>query len=138
MAFALLLTFYTSKKRINRKRIHLSSLILGGIGFLIMYIIPSPEWLILSFVLIGIAWASILSMPYAMLSSSIDPTKMGLYMGLFNIFIVLPQIVAALGGVNLSYQLLGNQTINAMIVAGLSLIIAGLSNLLITDKKAIY
>ncbi len=138
MAFALLLTFYTSKKRINRKKIHLSSLILGGIGFLIMYIIPSPEWLILSFVLIGIAWASILSMPYAMLSSSIDPTKMGLYMGLFNIFIVLPQIVAALGGVNLSYQLLGNQTINAMIVAGLSLIIAGLSNLLITDKKAIY
>lgn len=138
MAFALLLTVYSSKKRINRKRIHLLSLILGGVGFLIMYIIPSPEWLILSFIFIGIAWASILSMPYAMLSSSIDPNKMGLYMGLFNIFIVLPQIVAALGGVNLSYQLLGDQTINAMIVAGISLIIAGLSNLLIRDKKAIY
>ncbi len=137
MAFALFLTFYTSKKRINRKQVHLISLLLGGVGFLIMYIIPSPEWLILSFALIGIAWASILSMPYAMLSSSIDPTKMGLYMGLFNMFIVLPQIVAALGGVNLSYQLLGDQAINAMIVAGISLIIAGLSNLLITDKKVI-
>ncbi len=137
MAFALFLTFYTSKKRINRKQVHLISLLLGGVGFLIMYIIPSSEWLILSFTLIGIAWASILSMPYAMLSSSIDPTKMGLYMGLFNMFIVLPQIVAALGGVNLSYQLLGNQAINAMIVAGISLIIAGLSNLLITDKKVV-
>ena len=88
MAFALLLTIYTSKRRLNRKYTHMISLILGGIGFIIMKYIPDPQWLILSFILIGISWGSILSMPYAMLSSSIDENKMGLYMGLFNMFIV--------------------------------------------------
>ena len=76
MAFALLLTIYTSKRRLNRKYTHMISLILGGIGFIIMKYIPDPQWLILSFVLIGISWGSILSMPYAMLSSSIDENKM--------------------------------------------------------------
>ncbi|NAS31355.1 MFS transporter [Flavobacteriaceae bacterium R38] len=137
MVFALLLTFYTSKRRINRKWLHLVSLILGGIGFLIMYYIPDPSWLTLSFILIGISWGSILSMPYAMLSSFIDPEKMGMYMGLFNMFIVIPQIIAALGGVNFTYKLLGEETINAMTVAGICLILAGLSNLLITNKYAI-
>ncbi|MEY3373165.1 MAG: hypothetical protein RLZZ537_1633, partial [Pseudomonadota bacterium] len=68
----------------------------------------------------------ILSMPYALLSSSVDPKKMGVMMGLFNMFIVLPQIAAALGGVNAAYRLIGPQTINAMTVAGLSLLIGGL------------
>jgi maltose/moltooligosaccharide transporter len=102
-----------------------------------MYFVPSPSWLILSFSLIGIAWGSILSMPYAMLSSSVDPKKMGVIMGIFNMFIVLPQITAALGGVNFAYKLLGEESIYAMVVAGISLIIAGLCNLLITDKNAI-
>ncbi len=137
MVFALLLTFYTSGKRINRKLIHMGSLILGGIGFIMMFYIPNPEWLMLSFILIGIAWGSILSMPYAMLSSSIDEKKMGVYMGIFNMFIVIPQIVASLGGINFTYKLLGDGTINAMTVAGIALILAGLSNLLITDKNAI-
>ncbi len=137
MVFALFLTFYTSRKRINRKLIHMASLILGGIGFVMMFYIPNPEWLMLSFILIGIAWGSILSMPYAMLSSAIDEKKMGIYMGIFNMFIVIPQIIAALGGVNFTYKLLGDGTINAMTVAGIALILAGLSNLLITDKNAI-
>ncbi len=137
MVFALLLVFYTSKKRINRKYVHLVSLILGGFGFIYMYFVPSPEYLIISFSLIGIAWGSILSMPYAMLSSSVDPKKMGVIMGIFNMFIVIPQIIAALGGINFTYKLLGDQTINAMVVAGISLILAGLSNLLITNKDAI-
>lgn len=137
MAFALLLTFYTSKRRINRKYVHMTSLLLGGIGFISMYFIPSPAWLGLSFTLIGFAWGSILSMPYAMLSSSVDPKKMGVIMGIFNMFIVIPQIVAAVGGVNFAYKLIGEDTINAMIVAGISLIIGGLCNLLITNKSAI-
>ncbi|NOQ92106.1 MAG: MFS transporter [Flavobacteriaceae bacterium] len=137
MVFALLLVFYTSKKRINRKYVHMVSLILGGVGFIYMYFVPSPEYLIVSFSLIGIAWGSILSMPYAMLSSSVDPKKMGVIMGIFNMFIVIPQIIAALGGINFTYKLLGDQTINAMIVAGISLILAGLTNLLITNKNAI-
>ena len=136
MLFALLLTFYTSKRNINRKYVHLFSLILGGVGFLLMNY-ASPESLKYCFVLIGFAWGSILSMPYAMLSSSVDPKKMGVIMGIFNMFIVIPQIIAALGGINFVSSLLGEETINAMTVAGISLIIAGFCNLLITNKNAI-
>ncbi|WP_417556743.1 MFS transporter [Mesoflavibacter zeaxanthinifaciens] len=136
MAFALLLTFYTSKRRINRKFVHMGSLILGGIGFLMMNI-TTPETLKYCFILIGFAWGSILSMPYAMLSSSVDPKKMGVIMGIFNMFIVIPQIIAALGGINFISGLLGEEAINAMTVAGISLVIAGLCNLLITNKNAI-
>ena len=136
MAFALILVLYTSKRRINRKFVHLFSLILGGIGFLLMSY-ASPENLKYCFVLIGFSWGSILSMPYAMLSSSVDPKKMGVIMGIFNMFIVIPQIIAALGGINFVTGLLGDEAINAMTVAGISLIIAGLSNLLITNKNAI-
>jgi maltose/moltooligosaccharide transporter len=136
MVFALLLTFYTSKRNINRKYVHLFSLILGGAGFLLMNY-ASPESLKYCFVLIGFAWGSILSMPYAMLSSAVDPKKMGVIMGIFNMFIVIPQIIAALEGINFVSGLLGDEAINPMIVAGISLVIAGLCNLLITDKNAI-
>jgi len=136
MAFALLLTFYTMKNRINRKYIHMASLILGGLGFVFMYY-ATPSTLMYCFILIGFSWGSILSMPYAMLSSSVNPKKMGMMMGLFNMFIVIPQIIAALGGINYLYKLIGEAHINAMILAGLSLIIAGLCNFFITDKNAI-
>ena len=136
MAFALLLTFYTSKKTINRKYVHMVSLILGGFGFLAMFY-ATPESLKYCFILIGIAWGSILSMPYAMLSSAVDPTKMGMFMGIFNMFIVIPQIIAALGFINFLSNQLGSESINAMLVAGVSLIVAGLCNFLITDKAAI-
>ncbi len=136
MLFALLLTLYTSKRNINRKYVHMFSLILGGVGFLYMNY-ASPETLKYCFVLIGFAWGSILSMPYAMLSSSVDPKKMGVIMGIFNMFIVIPQIIAALGGINFISSLLGDEAINSMTIAGLSLVIAGLCNLLITNKKAI-
>ena len=136
MAFALLLVVYTSKRTINRKYVHLIALTLGGIGFLSMNY-ASPNQLKYSFILIGIAWGSILSMPYAMLSSSVDPKKMGMFMGIFNMFIVIPQIIAAIGGINFVASLLGEESINAMTIAGLSLILGGLSNLLITNKSAI-
>lgn len=138
MAYALLLTFITGRMSINRKYIHMISLIIGGLGFVSMFYISEPWMLNLSFTAIGIAWASILSMPYAMLSGAIDKSKMGIYMGLFNMFIVIPQIVAALGGINVSYKFLfGDATINTMLLAGTSLILAGLANLIITDKKVI-
>lgn len=136
MVFALILVFYTSRRRINRKFVHMGSLLLGGLGFIAMYY-TSPENLKYCFVLIGFAWGSILSMPYAMLSSSVDPKKMGLIMGIFNMFIVIPQIIAALGGINFVSGLLGDKAINAMTVAGISLIIAAFCNLLITNKNAI-
>ena len=105
--------------------------------FYLCIFVPHSETLVISFVLIGFAWGSILSMPYAMLSSSVDPKKMGVIMGIFNMFIVIPQIVASLGGINFLSNLLGSQSINSMIIAGVSLIVAGFCNLLITNKNAI-
>jgi maltose/moltooligosaccharide transporter len=137
MLFALILTIYTSKKRINRKMIHLWSLILGGIGFISFYFISDHPYLILSFALIGISWGSILSMPYAMLSSSVKEESMGTSMGIFNMFIVIPQIIAAIGGINILSSLIGEEPIFSMIIAGLALIIAGFLNLTINDQKTI-
>ena len=138
MVFALLLTLYTSRRSINRKWVHLVSLVLGGAGFISMWFLTpeSATGLNWSFALIGVAWGSILSMPYAMLSSALPAEKMGVYMGIFNMFIVLPQIAAALGGVNWAYKtLLGEEAIYSMILAGICLIIAGLSNLIVRDER---
>ena len=137
MAFALILTFYASRAKVNRKYIHMFSLIAGGVGFLIMGIFPNPIYLNISFLLIGLSWGSILSMPYAMLSSSVDENRMGMMMGLFNMFIVIPQIIAALGGVIFLSKLFGPSAIAPMFLAGSSLIIAGFCNFLITEEKAI-
>ena len=138
MMFALILTYITSKFNLNRKLTHLFSLIIGGVGFILMLQADNQSMLNICFVLIGISWGSILSMPYAMLSSTIEPNKMGIYMGLFNMFIVIPQIVAAVGGINFAYKtFFGEATINTMLLAGACLIIAGFSNLLIRNPKAI-
>jgi maltose/moltooligosaccharide transporter len=139
MLYALILAFFTSRLKINRKLLHMVSLIIGGAGFIMIYFITEPWMLHICFSLVGIAWASILSMPYAMLSSSVEPRKMGVYMGIFNMFIVIPQIVAALGGVNILYKFFfGEEVINTMLLAGTFLILAGLSNLFITDRKVTH
>lgn len=137
MGFALLLTLWTAKRRINRKYVHMLSLFAGGYGFISMYFVTEPSMLILSFVCVGFSWGSILSMPYAMLSSTLDPNRMGVYMGIFNMFIVIPQIVAATSLTNIYQAIFGQEPINAMLLAGSSLIIAGMANFLITDKKAV-
>ena len=137
MVFALLLTLWTAKRRINRKFVHMFSLFAGAYGFISMYFITEPSMLIVSFVCIGFSWGSILSMPYAMLSSTLDPNRMGVYMGIFNMFIVIPQIVAATSLTTIYKGVFGEDPINAMLLAGTSLVIAGLSNFLITNKKAV-
>jgi len=139
MFFALILSFVASKIKINRKLLHLFSLLAGGIGFILIYYVSEPWMLHICFALVGIAWASILSMPYAMLSGSVESNKMGTYMGIFNMFIVIPQIVAALGGVNFLYKILfGEAVIHTMLLAGTLLIVAGLCNLLITDRRSTH
>ncbi|MBB6325453.1 maltose/moltooligosaccharide transporter [Algoriphagus iocasae] len=139
MFYALALAFVTSKFKINRRLLHLVSLLAGACGFISIYFVTAPWMLHLSFMLVGISWASILSMPYAMLSSSVEPKKMGVFMGIFNMFIVMPQIIAALGGVNFLYKLIfGEAVINTMLLAGLLLILAAFSNLLIQDKRATH
>jgi maltose/moltooligosaccharide transporter len=139
MFFALILSLIASKVKINRKLLHLFSLLAGGLGFILIYYVSETWMLHICFALVGIAWASILSMPYAMLSGSVEPQKMGTYMGIFNMFIVIPQIVAALGAVNFLYKFLfGEEVIYTMTLAGTLLILAGLANLLITDKRATH
>jgi maltose/moltooligosaccharide transporter len=138
MAFAFLLTLYAAKRALNRRLVHLLSLAAGGAGFLLMvYVNEQNDGLLnVAFALIGIAWGSILSMPYAILSSEVDPAKMGITMGLFNMFIVIPQIVAALGGINWAYKtFLGEATINTMVLAGISLLLGAVSSLVLPAKK---
>ncbi|REE27643.1 maltose/moltooligosaccharide transporter [Winogradskyella pacifica] len=111
-------------KKIGRKRTHAISLVIGGLGLLSIYIMPDENWLIVSMIGIGIAWASILAMPYAILAGSISPKKMGVYMGIFNFFIVIPQIINALIGGPLVKYAYGNQAIFALMMSGVSFLIA--------------
>ena len=95
--------------------------------------IRDPQWLLLSMLGVGFAWASILSLPYALLSDSVPAHKMGVYMGIFNFFIVIPQLVAAsLLGVLLK-QFFGSQPVYALVIGGVSLIVAGLCVLRVDD-----
>lgn len=135
MAVALLLAFYASRFVLNRRLVHFVSLLLGGAGFLSMAVVSQPVWLIGSFALVGVAWASILSMPYALLSSVVEAKKMGVYMGIFNMFIVIPQIVAAtlLGLVLRSF--FGGEPIYALIIAGGSLVVGALCLVFVREPR---
>jgi len=111
-------------KQIGRKRTHSISLVIGGVGLISMYFMPNKEALVFSMVCVGIAWASILSMPYAILAGSIQPKKMGVYMGIFNFFIVIPQIINALIGGLLVKYLYNDYAIFALVTSGVSFLIA--------------
>lgn len=113
-------------KKIGRKRTHAFSLICGGLGLISIYFVPNENWLFLSMFGIGIAWASILAMPYAILAGSIPARKMGVYMGIFNFFIVLPQIINALIGGPIVKYLYGGNPIYALVISGVSLLIAAM------------
>ncbi len=122
-------------KHTSRKTTHMISLFCGALGFLSIFFISNPNLILISMIGIGIAWASILSMPYAMLSSILPSNKMGYYMGVFNFFIVIPQIVAA--GI-LGFMLrtfFDNTTIYALVIGGFSLVISGLLTLRVDDNE---
>lgn len=137
MLVALLLAFYAARFELNRRRIHGAALVLGGLGFLSMYAVPSPVWLIGSFALVGVAWASILSMPYALLAGCIEEKRMGVFMGLFNMFICLPQIVAALGLGLLVKAVFGNHAIYALVLSGVSLLLAAVGLLRVKENPGL-
>jgi maltose/moltooligosaccharide transporter len=122
-------------KYTSRRITHLLALFMGSFGFISIYFITDPNQLLFSMVGIGVAWASILSMPYAMLSSVLPAEKMGYYMGVFNFFIVIPQIVAAgiLGFLLKSF--FGNESINALLIGGVSMAIAALLCLFVEDNE---
>ena len=111
-------------KKMGRKKTHTLSLIIGGLGLLSIYIMPNKDYLIFSMIAIGVAWASILAMPYAMLAGSIPAKKMGVYMGIFNFFIVIPQIVNALIGGPIVKYVYGGNPIYALVLSGVSFLIA--------------
>jgi maltose/moltooligosaccharide transporter len=112
-------------RKSSPRTIHRLCLIAGGIGLILTVIFREQYLLLFSMVLVGIAWASILSMPYAMLSNAIPAEKMGFYMGVFNFFIVLPQILASLGLGILMTRLLGENPMNAVLLGGCSMVVAG-------------
>jgi maltose/moltooligosaccharide transporter len=101
-----------------------------------MSVIADPHLLLLSMVGVGVAWASILSMPYAILAGALPPEKMGVYMGIFNFFIVIPQIAAAGVLGSLMKHVLGNDPMNAVLLGGASMIIAALATTLVRDVDA--
>lgn len=120
-------------KYTSRKTTHAISLVIGGIGLLSFYFITNPNLLLISMVAVGIAWASILSMPYAILTGSLPASKMGVYMGIFNFFIVIPQILAAsiLGFLMRKY--FNGDAIWALVAGGISMIIAALTVFFVDD-----
>lgn len=116
---------------------HLVNLWLGGAGLVSLMFIDDPHWLLLSMVGVGFAWASILSLPYALLSDSVPAAKMGVYMGIFNFFIVIPQLVAASA---LGFALrawLGGQPMHVLVLGGCSLLVAGLCVLRVPSRSEV-
>ena len=127
-------------KYTSRKFTHFVALVCGGLGLISIYFITDPttfsmEWL--PMIGVGIAWASILSIPYAMLSGALPSNKMGYYMGVFNFFIVIPQLVAAsiLGFLVKKY--FNSEPIYALLIGGASMILAGIISLTINDESKI-
>ena len=122
-------------RRFGLRWTHLVNVTLGGIGLVSIPLIRDPQWLILSMAGVGFAWASILSLPYALLSDSVPQAKMGVYMGIFNFFIVIPQLVAAsLLGFMLK-MLFDNQSAYALVIGGASMVIAGLCVLRVPEPR---
>ncbi|HMF57205.1 MAG TPA: hypothetical protein VK619_12760, partial [Pyrinomonadaceae bacterium] len=114
----------------SRKTVHAISLICGGVGLLSTYLIHDQYALLLTMVGVGIAWASILSMPYAILSGALPPARMGIYMGVFNFFIVLPEITQALTFGPIIRAVFGEENHNAplymVMTGGVFMLIAAL------------
>jgi maltose/moltooligosaccharide transporter len=121
--------------RLGLRISHLINVWLGCAGLVSFLLIRDPQWLLVSMIGVGFAWASILSLPYALLSDSLPAQKMGVYMGIFNFFIVIPQLLAASVLGFLLKTLLDNEPIYALAIGGLSLFIAGLCVLRVAEPR---
>lgn len=121
----------------SRKIVHSVALLIGGISLASIYCISSPMMLILPMLGIGVAWGSILAMPYAILSGAIPAQKMGVYMGLFNFFIVIPQIVAASILGTMLRNFFGGEAIFSLIAGGVAMGIAAFMMVFVDDKETI-
>ncbi|UYZ58323.1 MFS transporter [Hymenobacter latericus] len=134
--FALLLPAIA--KATSRRFTHMICLAAGGLGLISFYFIQDPKMLLLSMVGVGIAWASILSVPYAMLAGALPANKMGYYMGVFNFFIVIPQVVAGLILGFFTKNVFGGESIYTLVLGGCSMIISGLLTLRVNDADDVH
>jgi maltose/moltooligosaccharide transporter len=122
-------------RRIGCRLSHLINMTIGGVGLISFVFIDNPSLLVVSMVGVGIAWGSILSLPYALLSSNLPSHKMGIYMGIFNFFIVIPQLVAASVLGLVLREFFDLQSIYGLVIGGVLMIVAGLATMLV-DKEA--
>jgi maltose/moltooligosaccharide transporter len=135
VAFAFSFALLALVERSSARTIHVACLALGGLGLLSVLLVREPGLLLVSMLGVGIAWASILAMPYAMLSNALPPAKMGFYMGVFNFFIVLPQILASVGLGSVMERLLGNDAMKALLLGGASMLLAALLTLRVRKEE---
>ncbi len=120
--------------RIGRRRTHAFSLVCGAIGLISIYFVKDPMWLIASMVGVGMAWGSILAMPYAILAGALPVKKMGVYMGIFNFFITIPQIVSGIVNRPLVKYAFGSEAIYALVMAGVLFLIGAWAVMRVEDK----
>ncbi len=121
-------------KRFSKPSAHMIALIAGGLGLISLYVFKDKNLSIISMAGVGIAWCSILAMPYAMLTKALPANKMGVYMGIFNFFIVIPQILAATILGMITKHLFNGNAMLTIVVGGCSMIVAGILTLRIKDK----
>jgi maltose/moltooligosaccharide transporter len=135
ICFAIAFAIPFAAKKLGRKATHAVCLTCGAVGLLSVYFISNPNFLIGSMCLVGIAWASILSMPYAILSGALPAARMGVYMGVFNFFIVLPEILQALTFGPIIRGVFGNDNPNSsiymVIVGGCFMLLAAILTLVL-------
>lgn len=119
----------------SRKTIYSFSLLVGGLSFISLFFFTNQYHILISMVGIGMAWAAILSMPYAMLSDVLPPKRIGIYMGLFNLTVVVPQILSGLIGGPILRSIFQNQGIYILVLAGVIMILGALSVMFIKQSN---
>ena len=133
VCFAVAFVLPRLARRLGRRPVHAICLACGGIGLLSTWLIRDPYLWLLSMVGVGVAWASILSMPYAMLAGALPRDRMGVYMGVFNFFIVIPEIIASLSFQPLVKHVFGNDPLDVVLLGGASLLVAAALTTRISD-----
>lgn len=135
--FAAIFSIFMAKiaDKLGRKKVYSFALFCGAVGLISMYFITDKYMLLFSMLGVGIAWAGILAMPYAILSAALPASKMGVYMGIFNATITIPQIVAGITGGLIFKYVAGGSSITMLIVAGISMLLAALSVALVKERS---
>ncbi len=136
VCFAFSFVLLALSRKFSSKIIHLVCLMIGGLGLISVMFVTDQQILLVSMTAVGIAWASILSMPYAILSSVLPPAKMGFYMGVFNFFIVIPQVIVSLTMGKIVGSVFGGDSMMAIIIGGVAMFIAGFCMFIVDEESS--